>query len=138
MRMYAMNFDDSSLPPVRPEDTAALVTAVAGSVLLPGDAGYDDERAVFNLNHELVPAVIVVPESAADVQAAVTFAAGQHRPVLVKTTGHQIVGLAHGAVVIATHRMNDITIDAAGRTARGGAGVLGAEGIAKAAKVRLG
>jgi hypothetical protein len=54
-----------------------------------GDAGYDNERAVFNLNHELTPAVIVVPESVADVQAAVSFEAGQHRPVLVKTTGHQ-------------------------------------------------
>ncbi|WP_197033808.1 FAD-binding protein [Bradyrhizobium sp. URHD0069] len=92
-----MAFKDSSLPPVLPEDAARLAATVAGSVLLPGDAGYDDERAVWNLNHELVPAVIVVPESAADVQAAVTFAAGQYRPVLVKTTGHQIVGLAHGA-----------------------------------------
>ena len=58
-----MSFNDSSLPPVLPEDAAPLVAAVAGSVLLPGDAGYDDERAVFNLNHELTPAVIVVPES---------------------------------------------------------------------------
>jgi FAD/FMN-containing dehydrogenase len=97
--MYIMTFSDLSLPPVLPEDAAPLVaTRGAGSVLLPGDAGYD-ERAVFNLNHWLV---IVVPESAADVQAAVTFAAGQHRPVLVKTTGHQIVGSASGAVVIAT------------------------------------
>ncbi len=45
-----MAFDDSSLPPVRPEDAATLMLAVAGSVLLPGDAGYDDERsAVFNV-----------------------------------------------------------------------------------------
>jgi FAD/FMN-containing dehydrogenase len=119
-----MTFHDLSLPPVLPEDAESLAATVAGSVLLPGDAGYDDERAVFNLNHELLPAVIVVPQSAADVQAAVVFAAGQHRPVLVKTTGHQIVGSARGAVVIATHRMNDITIDAVGRTARVGAGVL--------------
>jgi hypothetical protein len=132
--MYVMTFDDSSLPPVLPEDAAALVAAVAGSVLLPGDAGYDDERAVFNLNHELVPAVIVVAESAADVQAAVAFAAGQHRPVLVKTTGHQMVGPAHGAVMIATHRMNDVAIDAVGRTARVGAGAIWAEVIEKAAK----
>jgi FAD/FMN-containing dehydrogenase len=83
----------------------------AGSVLLPGDAGYDEEPAVWNLNHERVLAVIVVPESAVDVQAAVTFAAGQHRPVLVKTTGHQIVGQAHDAVVIATRRMNDVAIN---------------------------
>ena len=96
-----MTFSDSSLPPVLPEDAAPLVATVVGSVLLPGGAGYDDERAVFNLNHELVPAVIVVPESAADVQAAVTFAAGQRRPVLVKTTGHQIVGLGFDLVDLA-------------------------------------
>ncbi len=135
--MYVMAFSDSSLPPVLPEDAAPLVATVAGSVLLPGDAGYDDERAVWNLNHELVPAVIVVPESAADVQAAVAFAAGQHRPVLVKTTGHQMVGQAHGAVVIATRRMNDVAIDAVGRTARVGAGAMWSEVIEKAAKAGL-
>jgi len=37
--------------------------------------------------------------------------------------------------VIATHRMNDITIDAAGGSARVGAGVLWSEVIAKATKV---
>jgi FAD/FMN-containing dehydrogenase len=132
-----MTFRDSSLPPVLPEDAAPLVAEVAGSVLLPGDEGFDDERAVFNLNHELVPAVIVVPQSAADVQAAVTFAAKQDRPVLVKTTGHQIVGAAHGSVVIATHRMNDVTIDAVGRTARVGAGAVWAQVVAKAAKAGL-
>jgi FAD/FMN-containing dehydrogenase len=132
-----MTFDDSSLPPVLAEDAAGLVTAVAGSVLLPGDAGYDDERAVFNLNHELVPALIVVAQSAADVQAAVAFAAGQHRPVLVKTTGHQIVGTAHGAVLITTHRMNDVVIDAVGRTAKVGAGAIWAEVVQKAAEAGL-
>jgi FAD/FMN-containing dehydrogenase len=135
--MYAVNFDDSHLPLVRPEDAAALATAVAGSVLLPGDAGYDDERAVFNLNHELMPAVIVVAQSAIDVQAAVAFAAGQDRPVLVKTTGHQIVGTAQGAVLITTHRMNDVDIDAVGRTARVGAGAVWAEVVQKAAEAGL-
>jgi FAD/FMN-containing dehydrogenase len=135
--MYVMTFSDSSLPSVLPEDAAPLVATVAGSVLLPGDAGYDAERAVFNLNHELVPAVIVVPLSAADVQAAVTFAARQHRPVLVKTTGHQMVGRAHGAVMIATRRMNDVAIDAVGRTARVGAGAIWSEVVEKAAKAGL-
>jgi hypothetical protein len=54
-RMYVMAFNDSSLPPVLPEDAAPLVATVAGSVLLPGDAGYDDERAVWYLNHEWRP-----------------------------------------------------------------------------------
>jgi FAD/FMN-containing dehydrogenase len=132
--MYGMASDDSFLRPVLPEDAAALVAAVGGSVLLPGEAGYDDQRAVYNLNHELVPAVIVVAENAADVQAAVAFAAGQHRPVLVKTTGHQMVGPAHGAVVIATRRMNDVTIDAVGRTARVGAGAIWSEVIEETVK----
>jgi FAD/FMN-containing dehydrogenase len=132
-----MACDDSSLPPVLPEDAAALAAAVAGSVLLPGDAGYDDERAVFNLNHELMPAVIVVVQGAADVQAAVTFAAEQHRPVLVKTTGHQVVDTARGAVVIATHRMNDVAVDAVGGTARVGAGAIWSEVVAEAAKAGL-
>src|ERR1700743_1935555 len=135
--MYTVNFDDSHLPPVRPEYAAALATAVAGSVLLPGDAGYDDECSVFNLNHELIPAVIVVEQSAIDVKAAVAFAAGQHRPVLVKATGHQIVGTAQGAVLITTHRMNDVDIDAIGRTARVGAGAVWAEVVQKAAGAGL-
>ncbi|MEU4476186.1 FAD-binding oxidoreductase [Micromonospora sp. NPDC023888] len=136
-RYISMTSSDSSLPPVSPEDVAPLAAAVTGSVFLPGDSGYDDERAVFNLNHELVPAVIVVPENIADVQAAVTFAAEQHRPVLVKATGHQVVGQARGAVVLSTHRMNDVTIDAVGRTARVGAGVMWSEAIPKIAEAGL-
>src|SRR4051812_5400783 len=132
-----MALSDSSLPPVLPEDAKPLMATVVGSVLLPGDAGYDDERAVWNLNHELVPAVILVPDSAADVQAAVIFAAGEHRPVLVKTTGHQIVGPAHGAVVIAPRRMNDVVVDGVRSTARVGAGAIWSEVVDEAAKAGL-
>ncbi|WP_326836422.1 FAD-binding oxidoreductase [Amycolatopsis rhabdoformis] len=132
-----MTFDDSSLPAVRPDEAAALAAVVTGSVLLPGDAGYDEERAVFNLNHELTPAVIVVVENATDVQAAIAFAVRGQRPVLVKTTGHQMVGTARGAVVIATHRMADVVIDEVRRTARVGAGALWAEVVAEAAKAGL-
>ncbi|HYX98861.1 MAG TPA: FAD-binding oxidoreductase [Mycobacterium sp.] len=132
-----MNYDDSVLPPVLPEEAAALATTVAGSVLLPGDAGYDGERAVFNLNHELMPAVIVVAHNATDVQAAIAFAAGQHRPVLVKATGHQIVGTAQGSVLITTHWMNDVAIDAVDRMATVGAGALWGEVVQKAAEAGL-
>jgi len=129
-----MTFHDSSLPPLQAEEVESLATAVAGSVLRPGAAGYDEERAVFNLNHELAPALIVVAETAADVQAAVAFAAARSRPVLVKTTGHQMVDPAREAVVIATHRMNDVVIDVVGRTARVGAGALWSDVVTAAAK----
>ncbi|MFG1929396.1 FAD-binding oxidoreductase [Mycobacterium sp. NPDC048908] len=132
-----MTFYDSFLPPVLREDVEALVTAVTGPVLLPGDAGYDDERTVFNLNHSLRPALIVVAQSASDVQAAVAFAAGQQRPVLVKATGHQMVGTARGAVLITTHRMDDVAIDNVRCTARVGAGALWGDVVQKAAKVGL-
>ncbi|OJZ75355.1 FAD-dependent oxygenase [Mycobacterium paraffinicum] len=122
---------------MRPEDVAPLRAAVAGSVLLPGEVGYDYERAVFNLNHELKPAVIVVSQRASDVQAAVAFAAGQHRPVLVKATGHQMVGAAEGSVLIATHRMSGIDIDVVGRTARVGAGAIWADVVRRAAEAGL-
>ena len=133
--MWTVHYGD--MDEVRSQDAAALAAAVSGSVLLPGDAEYDDERAIFNLNHELAPALIVVARDAADVQAAVTFAAGQHRPVLVKTTGHQLVSPAHDAVVISTRRMNDVVIDAERRTARVGAGTVWSEVIEQAAKAGL-
>ncbi|REH48397.1 FAD/FMN-containing dehydrogenase [Kutzneria buriramensis] len=129
-----MTCNDSFPMLVSSEDAASLAAVVTGSVLLPGDSGYDDERAVFNLNHELMPAVIVVVENAADVQAAIAFAAARRRPVLVKATGHQMVGTADDAVMIATRRMNDVTIDAVGRTARVGAGAVWGEVVAAAAK----
>lgn len=68
---------DSSLRPVLPDDAAVLAASVTGSVLLPGDAGYYDEGAVVNVKHDLLPALIVVAENAADIQAAATFATGQ-------------------------------------------------------------
>lgn len=132
-----MDFGCSHLLPVQPEDVAALIAAVSGSVLLPDDVGYDDERAVFNLNHELKPAVIVVAQCPTDVEATVAFAARQHRPVAVKATGHQIVGTAEGAVLINTRRMNHVEIDAVGRTAGVGAGAIWAEVVQKAAEAGL-
>jgi UTP:GlnB (protein PII) uridylyltransferase len=51
-----MAFNDSSLPPVLPEDAAPLMATVAGSVLLPGDAGSPERSpegrlAIANLDH---------------------------------------------------------------------------------------
>jgi FAD/FMN-containing dehydrogenase len=48
-----------------------------------------------------------------------------------------VVNAAHGAVMIATHRMDDVAIDAAGRTARVGAGALWSEVVREAAKAGL-
>jgi len=56
-------------------DIAGLSALVAGPVLLPGDAGYPPECAAFNQATTMRPAVAVGATRAADVPAAVRFAA---------------------------------------------------------------
>ncbi|MFJ4846571.1 FAD-binding oxidoreductase [Streptomyces sp. NPDC088733] len=110
---------------------------MSGPVLLPGDEGYDTECQIYNLNLSLEPALAVGAADAADVQAAISFAACQGRPVTVKTTGHQQVDPARGGVLISTRRMKGICVDADRRSARVEAGVIWQEVIDRAAAVGL-
>ncbi|MEU4675583.1 FAD-binding oxidoreductase [Micromonospora sp. NPDC023737] len=99
-------------------DTAGLTARIAGPVLLPEDADYATECATFNLMTALRPAVAVGATSAADVRAAVRFAAERDLPVAVLTTGHQVARPAEGALLINMSRMNAVHVDAARSLAR--------------------
>lgn len=103
-------------------DCAALAAGLAGAVLVPGDEGYAEQTALFNLHLPLVPDVVVVAAGAADVKAAVRYAAERKMPVAVKSTGHQVVGSAEGGLLITTERMVGVAIDERRRTARVEAG----------------
>ncbi|MEU1542101.1 FAD-binding oxidoreductase [Actinacidiphila glaucinigra] len=131
-----MTFDDP-FPPVSAAEAAELASLVSGPVLLPGDEGYDAECRLFNLNVRLEPALAVGTVDAADVRAAVSFAARDGRPVTVKTTGHQQVDAARGGVLISTRRMKGIAVDAGRRRVRVEAGVVWQEVIDRAAEVGL-
>ncbi|MFI2304309.1 FAD-binding protein [Actinacidiphila glaucinigra] len=131
-----MTFDDP-FPPVSAAEAAELASLVGGPVLLPGDEGYDAERRIHNLNVSLEPALAVGAVDAADVRAAVSFAARDGRPVTVKTTGHQQVDPARGGVLISTRRMKGIAVDAGRRRARVEAGVVWQEVIDRAAEAGL-
>ncbi|MBW8698013.1 Mitomycin radical oxidase [Streptomyces sp. MBT84] len=131
-----MTFDDA-FARVLPTETAELASLVSGPVLLPGDEGYEAECRIYNLNVPLEPALAVGAANAADVQAAVRFAARDGRPVTVKTTGHQQVTPARGGVLITTRRMKGIAVDAGRRRARVEAGVIWQEVIDEAAAVGL-
>ncbi|MFG2306422.1 FAD-binding oxidoreductase, partial [Actinacidiphila glaucinigra] len=131
-----MTFDDP-FRPVSAAEAAELASLVGGPVLLPGDAGYDAECRLFNLNVRLEPALAVGAVDAADVRAAVSFAARDGRPVTVKTTGHQQVDPARDGVLISTRRMKGIAVDAGRRRARVEAGVVWQEVIDRAAEVGL-
>jgi hypothetical protein len=65
-----------------------LGARVEGPVLVPGDAGYERELAGYQTGWRHRPAVVVGAVTAADVQAAVGFAAAHERPVAIQATGH--------------------------------------------------
>jgi hypothetical protein len=109
--------------PVQPGDISQLAKAADGPVFVPGDDGYAEELATFNLTMRQEPAVVVGAAGAADVSAAIRFAAERQLPVGVLATGHGITLPADGAVLITTRRMNGVSVDPEARTAQVEGGV---------------
>jgi FAD/FMN-containing dehydrogenase len=107
-------------------DPAPLREAMTGTVVAPGDAGWDDARRAWNLAVDQHPALVAVPESIADVQAAVRFARDRDLAVAVQGTGHQAAAVStmDGALLIRTHRMRGVKIDPVARRATVKAGDL--------------
>ena len=101
---------------------ADLAAAVRGPVLVPADEGFAFEVAPFNTSYAPRPAVVVGATCAADVAAAVRFAAATGRPVAVQATGHGLTGALEGAVLVTTGRMAEVAVDPVAGTARVGAG----------------
>ena len=63
---------------------------VAGPVLRPGDPGWREEIAGFNLAYTPTPAVVVGATSTADVAAAVRYAASVGKRIAVQATGEAV------------------------------------------------
>ncbi|NUP51419.1 MAG: FAD-binding oxidoreductase [Catenulispora sp.] len=112
----------------------ASPTGLTGRTLFPGDAGFEEEKATFNLCVEHTPYVIVRAQNRLDVQAAVRYAAGAGRAVAVQATGHGIGAEADGAVLISTKAMREVQIRPEARVARFEAGARWAEVVAAAAE----
>jgi FAD/FMN-containing dehydrogenase len=107
-------------------DVAALRIAVRGSVLAPGDEGWDGARTPWNVAFDQQPALIVVPANSADVQATVRFAAANGLRVAPQGTGHGVATLGDlsDAVLVRMHKLDDVQIDTEAQQARVGAGVI--------------
>jgi FAD/FMN-containing dehydrogenase len=106
------------LPPVD-------LTAVAGPVLRPGDPGWREEVAGFNLSYAPTPALVVGATSTADVATAVRYAASVGKRVAVQATGHGLMSDLDDTVLVTTRRMTTVAIDPVARTARVAAGSAG-------------
>ncbi|MGO1054552.1 FAD-binding oxidoreductase [Crossiella sp. CA198] len=99
----------------------------------PHSPGYDTERAAFQTNSTYRPALVVGATSAAEVRAAVRLAAGRNLPVAVQSTGHGLPPTGEPGVLITTHRMRELTVNPAERTATVAAGVRWGEVLEAAA-----
>ncbi|WP_395244212.1 FAD-binding oxidoreductase [Agromyces sp. MMS24-K17] len=107
-------------------DPAALErlrTTISGSIVLPGDAGYDEARRAWNLAVDQRPAAIATPLDVHEVQALVRSAAGHGLRVTTQPNGHGASGSLEGVLVIRPTHLDEITVDRQTRMLRVGAGV---------------
>jgi FAD/FMN-containing dehydrogenase len=109
------------------------LSAIAGPVLRPADAGYAAELTAFNTAFTLRPGLVVGATSEADVVAAVGMAAADRLPVATKGTGHGVTAEVTAPVLVSTRRLDTVTVDPRARTARVGAGATWAQVMAAAA-----
>jgi FAD/FMN-containing dehydrogenase len=100
--------------------TEAFVQGVRGTVLRPGDPGYDDARAIWNGLIDRRPALIVQCTGAADVVDTVNFARDQNLLLSIKGGAHNVAGNAvnDGGVVIDLSQMRGVHVDPATKTVR--------------------
>jgi FAD/FMN-containing dehydrogenase len=98
----------------------AFSDQLRGSVLRPGDEGYDEARTVWNAMIDKEPAIIARCTGTADVIAAVNFARDLDLRLAVKGGGHNVAGTAvcDDGVVIDLSPMNAVRVDPDERTAR--------------------
>ncbi|HWU47718.1 MAG TPA: FAD-binding oxidoreductase [Humibacter sp.] len=96
---------------------------VSGVVLVRGDDGIADEVACFNVAVSHDPQLVVGVASEQDVVEAVRFAAEHELPVAVHSTGHGAYRPIASGLVIATRRLNTLSVDPGTRLARIGAGL---------------
>jgi hypothetical protein len=104
----------------------ALRADVAGRVVLPDDAGWDEARRSWNTSVDQHPVAVVQAASVADVQATVRHARAADLRVAPQATGHGSESLASldGAILLRTAALDAIAVDPVARTATVGAGAL--------------
>jgi FAD/FMN-containing dehydrogenase len=103
-----------------------LRTSMQGTVLAPGEVGYDDARRLWNAAIDRRPAVIARCQSAADVSAAVNFARKKGLEIAVRCGAHSISGASSvdDGLMIDLSLLNQVTVDPLAKLARVGGGAL--------------
>ena len=91
---------------------AELAAALRGDLIMPGDPGYDQARAVYNAMIDKHPAAIARCRDTADVIACVRFAREHGIEIAVRGGGHNAAGLGvqDGALVIDLSLLRSTTV----------------------------
>jgi FAD/FMN-containing dehydrogenase len=111
-----------------------LIENTTGPVFRPGDRGFDEELAGYQVAHPHRPDLVVGATTPSDVEAAVRHAADHGLPVAVQSSGHGRGAPLAGGVLISTRRMDGVQVDPVSRTARVAAGARWAQVVAAAAE----
>ncbi len=103
-----------------------LKVRLLGTVLVPGDAGYEDSRTVWNAMIDRKPSIVVRCLGVADVVASVQFAREHNLLLCIKGGGHNIAGLAtaDGAIMLDMSLMRGVWVDKENRLAHAQAGCI--------------
>ncbi len=111
---------------IEPERLDALRSSLRGSVVLPGEAGYDVARSLWNGMIDRKPAAVVRPAGAADVIRAVNFAREHKLLLAVKGGGHNIAGKAacDDGLMVDLSVMKSVRVDPSAKRARVEPGAL--------------
>jgi len=123
--MRVQTLDDAKTD-IRDAAIEELRTAVRGSLILPDDPRYDEARRVWNGTIDRRPALIAQCSGAADVMAAVKFAAHHELLVAVRGGGHSLPGhsVCDGGLVIDLSSMRGVSVDPRRRAVRAQGGAL--------------
>lgn len=118
--------DTNTTLPVGDREIGALRSALRGSVLLPGEPGYDMARSIWNAMIDRHPEMIVQALGAADVMQTVDFAREHGIALAIRGGGHNIAGNAvcERGIMLDLSRMRSVCVDPAARRARVEGGAL--------------
>ncbi|MFI0406716.1 FAD-binding oxidoreductase [Actinomadura sp. 3N508] len=102
-----------------------MIRGFKGRLTAPDDAGYEDQRRIWNEAVRARPALIARCADVDDVALAIGHAARHGLPLTVRAGGHNFAGrsLADGGLVIDVRDLDGVSVDPERRVARIGTGL---------------
>jgi FAD/FMN-containing dehydrogenase len=102
------------------------IPGFSGDAIRPGDAAYDEARAIWNVMHDRRPALVARARSPQDVVAAVRYAREHGLVIAVRCGGHSMPGhsVCDDGIVIDLRGLNAVSVDPQARRATVGGGAL--------------